>query len=171
MLPVETGAVSPQGRGPCQKGTPLVTLPHHGRRIYFAYGSNLHLGQMRQRCPSARPLRTYVLADYRLAFREFADIEPSPGEQVAGALYDVGPEDVAALDIYEGVEGGFYAQVEHVMEDGTEMFFYRMPPGPVSPPTQAYLDIILAGLRDWNLPANRVLAAMEEATGRPCGAA
>ena len=36
---------------------------------YFAYGSNLNLGQMAVRCPQAQLVRRAVLEGYELAFR------------------------------------------------------------------------------------------------------
>ena len=38
-------------------------------RYYFAYGSNMNLGQMRFRCPDAEVVGNVRLEDYRLAFR------------------------------------------------------------------------------------------------------
>ena len=35
------------------------------QRIYLAYGSNLHLGQMSRRCPDAKRLGTAMLQDYQ----------------------------------------------------------------------------------------------------------
>ena len=37
-------------------------------RYYFAYGSNMNLGQMRFRCPDAEVVGNVRLEDYRLAF-------------------------------------------------------------------------------------------------------
>ena len=34
--------------------------------IYLAYGSNLHIGQMQRRCPTAEVLGTSTLHGYRL---------------------------------------------------------------------------------------------------------
>ena len=39
------------------------------KRYYIAYGSNLNVGQMRMRCPSARIIGTSVLKDYELLFK------------------------------------------------------------------------------------------------------
>ena len=50
-------------------------------RYYFAYGSNMNLGQMRFRCPDAEVVGNVRLEDYRLAFRGRA-----PGNGVATVL-------------------------------------------------------------------------------------
>ena len=54
-------------------------------RYYFAYGSNMKLGQMRLRCPDAEVVGNVRLEDYRLAFRGRA-----PGNGVATVLPEKG---------------------------------------------------------------------------------
>ncbi len=69
---------------------------------YFAYGSNLNSAQMKIRCPDAVEVSPAVLEGWQLRERLYADIEPAPGECVNGALYEISPDDLAALDYYEG---------------------------------------------------------------------
>jgi hypothetical protein len=38
-------------------------------KVYGAYGSNMNVGQMSQRCPRAKVIGTGTLKDYRLTFR------------------------------------------------------------------------------------------------------
>ena len=67
-------------------------------RLYFAYGSNINLEQMAQRCPDAEVVGPVVLEDYELLFRGnragcgVATIEPLPGSQVHGLLWKLTPE-------------------------------------------------------------------------------
>ena len=44
-------------------------------KLYFAYGSNLNLTQMANRCPQAKQLGSAYLPNWRLVFRGVADIE------------------------------------------------------------------------------------------------
>lgn len=130
-----------------------MTRKKEDRRIYFAYGSNLHLEQMTARCPTAVPIRTLFLRNWRLVFRNVADIEPSEGDMVAGALYWVEPRDVAALDRYEGVSVGLYRQVRfRINSTGEEAFFYRMNHDFVEMPGRGYYRTIEEGFADWKLP-------------------
>ena len=65
--------------------------------LYFAYGSNLSIRQMRRRCPGSEVVGRARLPDYRLGFTRYAtkrkggvaDIVPEPGAEVWGALYTV----------------------------------------------------------------------------------
>ena len=132
------------------------------RRIYFAYGSNLHRAQMQERCPGAVPLRRHVLDGWRLVFRAWADIVPCPGEQVQGALYEVTPDDEAALDRYEVVPDE-YVQRAILDADGNELcFFYQMLEAPLCPPEPWYLEVIRQGYRDWGLDEALLEAALRD---------
>jgi gamma-glutamylcyclotransferase (GGCT)/AIG2-like uncharacterized protein YtfP len=118
--------------------------------LYFAYGSNLSLKQMRHRCPGAKPLRKHRLAGYRLVLRGVANIEPAPGEHCEGAIYEVTPECEAVLDSFEGVPT-LYDKHFFETEDGPVMF-YRMVEPHYKPPREGYVETIEAGYRDWELP-------------------
>ena len=58
--------------------------------IYLAYGSNLHIGQMQRRCPTAEVLGTSTLHGYRLVFNGVATIEPDPDRSVPVLLWQQG---------------------------------------------------------------------------------
>ena len=70
--------------------------------IYLAYGSNLHIGQMQRRCPTAEVLGTSTLHGYRLVFNGVATIAPDPDRSVPVLLWDIKPADEPPLDRYEG---------------------------------------------------------------------
>ena len=64
--------------------------------LYFAYGSNLWVPQLRSRCPSATPRRTAVLEGWRLVCDKPSvdgsaklNIRPAAGESVHGVLYQI----------------------------------------------------------------------------------
>ena len=76
-------------------------------KLYIAYGSNMNLEQMQQRCPTARVVASMYLEDYRLRFmgRDFhavATIEPSADDLVPVTIWEIYPDDERNLDIYEG---------------------------------------------------------------------
>lgn len=90
---------------------------------YFAYGANLDMDPMQERCPGAQPLQKAVLADYQLvAMQEgWLSIEPHPGSQVEGLLWELCKEHLIALDRYEDVADGLYVHTHKTVEaaDGT----------------------------------------------------
>ena len=74
-------------------------------RLYFAYGSNLHLGQMAKRCPESRYVGVAKLHHYQFQInnRGYANVVPSPGSCVEGIVYRLSLTDEVRLDKSEGV--------------------------------------------------------------------
>ena len=72
--------------------------------LYFAYGSNLDLEQMAQRCPDAEIVGAVRLENYELRFRGsgFATVAPKKDCVVHGLLWKLTPKSEQALDRYEG---------------------------------------------------------------------
>lgn len=136
--------------------------------LYWAYGSNLWLDQMARRCPAATPVQALTIKGWQLVFRRVADVEPCPGAVVHGALYNVTPDCVDALDRFEGVASGVYRVVDFTVKlPGTDRrvkaFFYRMNREGLEPPSDVYFRRIQRGYAQWRLPRRRLLAAREAA--------
>ncbi len=74
-------------------------------QAYFAYGSNLSVAQMAQRCADAIDPRPATLADHDWLINErgVATIEPFEGSEVHGVLWQVSDHDLEVLDSAEGV--------------------------------------------------------------------
>ena len=78
--------------------------------LYFAYGSNMNLGQMRYRCPGAELEGRATLRGYRLAFGgrsrtwggAVATIVRDRASEVDGILYRLPRADLECLDRFEG---------------------------------------------------------------------
>jgi hypothetical protein len=132
----------------------LSTIP------YFAYGSNLDPDGMSYRAPSAVPLFPARLPNWRLTFRNFADIEQAPGDEVVGALWLLDAEAERSLDTYEGAPK-FYVQrnVRVEIDNGTvDAMTYVMTSIRDSRhngrPDKWYVRTIIDGLDHWDLPYN-----------------
>lgn len=76
--------------------------------MYFAYGSNINQKQMSVRCPNAIPVAFDAISG-SVVFNKFgtdgtgkANIASGKG-YVLGVVYDVPLEEIAILDMYEGV--------------------------------------------------------------------
>ena len=143
--------------------------------LYFAYGSNMQFDQMKERCPSARFETVARLRDYRLAFTRFsknrqcgvADIVPSKGPDVWGAVYEITETEISVLDRSEGyrpgrsrLENAYERTQIHVEPHGsaqgplavwTYAVVSKLTPNPK--PSREYKQLILEGARTWRLPA------------------
>lgn len=128
-----------------------------GGTLYFAYAANLSRAHMALWCPEAVPVVRAVLPDFRLVFRSWADVIPSPGDYVQGALYEIDAKGLAALDEFEDCPS--LCRRIHIRVLSQQWSFdamtYQMKPGPrIALPDRAYLDLILQGYADWRLDRN-----------------
>ena len=144
------------------------------RIIYIAYGSNLNLTQMAQRCPEARLLGSAAIPDYKLEFRGpqgdvYATVTPMKGGSVPVLLWDIGPEDEAALDIYEDYPNCYRKESLSltVQGRGVEGMIYIMNNNPpFGQPSKKYFNTILEGYNSAGFPQDGLFKALEEAQQR-----
>ena len=137
--------------------------------LYFAYGSNLNLGQMAVRCPQARVVGKAVLEGYELAFRRgVLTILPKEGGRVNGLLWRVNAWDELTLDRYEGYPHLYRKETLTVQtEQGPLAVTAYTMTAPycerTQPPTSTYLQTVLAGYRLAGFEPKAVLQATAQA--------
>ena len=126
------------------------------RHSYFAYGSNLCVRQMALRCPDAADPRPAVLADHDWLInqRGVATVEPFPGNQVHGVLWQISDDDLATLDTAGGVPVRYRRDrlTVHTGDGPSPAWVYidhRVTPGP---PRPGYLPRIIDGAVHHGLP-------------------
>ncbi|MBO6231834.1 MAG: gamma-glutamylcyclotransferase [Ruminiclostridium sp.] len=124
------------------------------KRLYIAYGSNLHRGQMAHRCPDATVEGVASIPDYTLLFRGsgVATIEPKKGDSVPIVVWSISKRDERSLDIYEGFPRLYYKQdftVELNGETVTAMAYIMTPGRPIAPPPPTYYETIHTGYADF----------------------
>jgi gamma-glutamylcyclotransferase (GGCT)/AIG2-like uncharacterized protein YtfP len=133
--------------------------------LYFAYGSNLNLTDMRTRCPDARAEAPARLRGWRLIFRGVADIEPAEGCSVYGALWWLSPRDVRSLDAYEGAPTHYLQRTLEVETDAglrQAMTYIMASEAYHGLPSAWYLERIEEGFRDWSLPIGELQRALDQ---------
>jgi gamma-glutamylcyclotransferase (GGCT)/AIG2-like uncharacterized protein YtfP len=126
------------------------------KKVYLAYGSNLNLEQMGERCPDAAVIGTTVLYDYHLVFRGgrhtgVATIEMKQGAMVPVLLWEITEKCEKALDRYEGHPHLYRKKQLMVNLDGDELvaMAYVMNEGPpLAMPDAYYYATILDGYHD-----------------------
>lgn len=82
--------------------------------LYFAYGSNMMTARLQARCPSARPAGVAFAENHWLTFwKKGRDgsgkghLATSPGLAQPGVLFTLSPNDLIALDGFEGAGYGY----------------------------------------------------------------
>lgn len=127
--------------------------------LYFAYGSNMSLRQMKERAgKDYSPVRG-ILKGYALVFNKvniaisgagFANVEPKENSQVEGLVYELNKEELEIIDKYEGVKSGHYYRAELNIEfqsgETKKCAVYLACPGKIRnglKPSRKYLETIL----------------------------
>lgn len=139
-------------------------------KLYIAYGSNLNLPQMAQRCPTAKVVGASEVKNHALLFRggrhgAVATVEPCEGASVPVLLWEITPKDELALDRYEGYPSFYEKQTLAVELDGQRVsaMVYVMTPGHrLGYPSDYYYDVIAEGYRTAGFDA----AVLEQAVER-----
>ena len=145
--------------------------------LTYAYGSNMDLNQMLERCPSAQFICVAVLKNHRLAFTRkstnrncgVSDVVPTPDSVVWGVVYEITEYDLAVLDIKEGYrpsrlaeDNSYNRRTETVFQNGDETkplnieIYFAVPQKNPPLPNQEYKNLIVNGARHWNLPAEYI---------------
>ena len=121
--------------------------------LYFAYGSNLNLLQMKRRCKDSIFLKKINLKDFRLTFRSkyrAADIERKKNSIVPGALFEISKSDEKKLDVYEDYPT-LYKKYYFYYYGKKVMTYTMVKKTPFIFPTERYLNVVKRGYRDCKL--------------------
>lgn len=140
-------------------------------RLYFAYGSNINLGQMAYRCPDAQVVGPVMLEDYELLFRGngsgngVATIAPKGGSYVYGLLWKLTPGCERSLDHYEGYPRLYRKETVTVFDtEGRKLrvMAYVMNGRSLTPtlPSTRYFNGIREGFVQNGLPVKRLHMAL-----------
>ena len=132
--------------------------------LYFAYGSNLNLFQMKRRCKDSVFLKKYELKGYKLNFRSkyrAADIEKSKNSTVPGALFEISKSDEKKLDVYEDFPI-LYKKLYFTYYNKTVMTYIMVNKTEFRYPTERYLNVVKQGYKDCNLNISYLKKALNK---------
>ena len=130
--------------------------------LYFAYGSNLHLFQMKKRCKDSFYLKKINLKGFKLTFRSkyrAADIEPKKNSIVPGGLFEITKSDEKKLDVYEDFPT-LYKKYFFYHYGKKVMTYTMVKKSPFQYPTERYLNIVKRGYKDCNLDSSYLKKAL-----------
>ena len=132
--------------------------------LYFAYGSNLNLFQMKRRCKDSVFLKKFELKGYKLNFRSkyrAADIEKSKNSLVPGALFEISKSDEKKLDVYEDFPI-LYKKLYFTYYNKKVMTYIMVNKTEFRYPTERYLNVVKQGYRDCKLDNKYLLRALNQ---------
>ena len=131
--------------------------------LYFAYGSNLNLFQMKRRCKDSVFLKKYELKGYRLNFRSkyrAADIEKNKNSLVPGALFEISKSDEKKLDVYEDFPV-LYKKLYFSYYNKKVMTYIMVNKTEFRYPTERYLNVVKRGYKDCKLDMKYLKIALQ----------
>ena len=122
-------------------------------RLFAAYGAGLNRTDMAKHCPTAKLIGSAVLKNYRFCFRgskagALATIEKARGGSVPTLLWEISPQDEAAIDRWIGVPELYRKTAIKVRRDGTlvDALIYILTGGkPQNKPSAFYYSTLLEG--------------------------
>jgi hypothetical protein len=126
--------------------------------LYFAYGSNMDVKAMAERCPRSTPLGAARLARHRFFIMDsgWASVCADPRRDVHGLLWDLALSDVRELDKYEEIHSGLYKKItQPVLRGGgasARALVYvggSLKSGAAQP---GYMEDLVAAAREWSFP-------------------
>ena len=142
-----SGPVRPSHRAP-----PLFT------RKYFAYGLNMDVAAMMDRCPDARMVAVACSAGWQFRINRvgLATLVRCARSKVYGVLWDISRRGEAALDAFEQVQRGLYRKDKIVLRHDnkvirTALVYIARDPHP-GRPQPGYLEAVVAAGQFHQLP-------------------
>lgn len=130
------------------------------KKFYIAYGSNLNIEQMSQRCPTATIWKKGILKDWTMLFCSicgpaYATIKKETGSNVPVMIWEIDSQSESALDRYEGYPSFYYKKnIEATLDNGeiiTGMVYIMNSQAVPGIPSKTYLKTIYDGYLDNNL--------------------
>lgn len=147
---------------------------------YFAYGSNMNLAQMNQRCSSPKVLGIARLPGHKVEFYGYSTtwdgaretVIADPQAEVWGVLYELQAFDWEALDRYQdarfdGTGQYFHYPVEVIdREQGRikAMIYKKDILNEAKTPSAEYLDFIVQGAKEQGLPKEYIALLQNKET-------
>ena len=138
-------------------------------RLFAAYGVGLNRSEMVKHCPTAKPIGTTELKNFRLVFRggnacAVATIEKSKGSSVPALLWEVPLQDEASLDRWIGVPDLYRKDTVKVRLNGAAMdaFVYILIGNkPPNKPSAFYYSTLLEGYKVAGFDSEILKAAVQ----------
>lgn len=119
-------------------------------KYYLAYGSNMSVEIMKNRCPDAKFVGTGTLKDFRLMFKgnppsSYGTIEAWEGFNVPFVLWTITMRDEDSLDYYEGYPRVYQKHTATVTVNGrtfNAMYYSKPETQPVGAPSDHYVAVL-----------------------------
>ena len=140
------------------------------KKYYLAYGSNLNIEKMLNRCPNSKPIFKTFLNNYRLVYkgpkknRSYLTIEECEGAKVPIVIYEIDNISELKLDSYENYPTLYYKKYINLEIDNkvinalvyimNDNFDYNLP-------SFEYIEICKEGYKYFNIDTIYLVNALK----------
>jgi gamma-glutamylcyclotransferase (GGCT)/AIG2-like uncharacterized protein YtfP len=137
-----------------------MTVIRTRQQLYFAYGSNMDVAQMRSRVPGSRLLGAAYLSEHAFLFSGYsqtwggavANVTPKLRSRVFGVVYELPAGGLARLDGFEGYPAHYQRKQATVrFANGRGRFvaelYYKRVLAAAAPPSPEYVKTLLAAIK------------------------
>ena len=139
-------------------------------RVFAAYGVGLNRSEMVKHCPTAKPIGSTELKNFRLTFRggnacAVATIEKAKSKSVPALLWELTPQDEVSLDRWIGVPDLYRKDTVKVRLKGAAMdalVYILIGNKPPNKPSAFYYSTLLEGYRAVGFDAEILNAAIQD---------
>ena len=139
-------------------------------RVFAAYGVAVNRAEMAKHCPTAKLIGTTELKNYRIAFcgseaGALATIEKTKGGSVPALLWEISPQDEAALERWFGVPELYREATIKVRRGGAPvdaLIFILISGKPQNKPSAFYYSTLLEGYKAAGFDTEILKAAVLE---------
>jgi len=142
-------------------------------KYYLAYGANMSVDMMKDRCPDAKLVGTGKLENFRLMFKgnppsSYGTIEPWEGFSVPFVLWQISDADEKRLDRYEGYPRVYQKHTVTVEVNGqtVDAMYYSKPETErVNPACDHYVAVLWDAYEHFGFDMNILIRARDFSCG------
>ena len=142
-------------------------------RVFAAYSVGLNRAEMAKHCPTAKPIGTTELKNCNLSFHggnacALATIKKLKGGSVPALLWEITPQEEAALDRWIGAPEQYRKEMVKVRWNGTAMdvlVYILIGHKPQNKPSAFYYSTLLEGYKAAGFATEILKAAVQGENG------
>jgi hypothetical protein len=140
------------------------------RILYFAYGHNTNIPELKKRVPDAKRIGRAVAPNYQLVMRHYTDIMAKDGGKTYGVLWAISPEGLRELNYYEDDNRDYSHAYIEVLYRGKlykAVTFVMLPTKDKGrQPSEKYIKHVYDGYKMNRIPIDQLSSAVRSRTSR-----
>lgn len=134
----------------------------------IAYGRNLDLNKMKEKCPHCILVGQTYLYDWQLAFRKYITIEPCKGQKVPVGVFQIDEIAEKELDKVEDFPVMYRKEIVEIDLNGKKekAIAYVINDTVAKYPDEAYLERVFNSYKFFNFDPKYITDAIERIKGK-----